>query len=595
MIDLPPDRTGDPTDGPLEDFQVLVLDCQTTGGSAERHDLIEIGWLPVRAADVGAGDLPAARTYLVRQPGNLPLPGHVAKLTGIGSREMEAAVDAEVIWAALAAAAGGVMRANGMVYCPTVIHYARFEMAFLKKLHRQVRPPAAFPFEAICTHTLAARLLPELPRKGLRAVAGYLGYSVPMAKRCDSHIRATTHIWKALTRRLTSACGISTYGDLKRWLEQTPAGRPSRRTYPLSRTLRLTAPDKPGVYRYSRSNGDLLYIGKAISLKRRINSYFQGHRRHSENTLEMLSQAVQLDFQETDSALEAALLESDAIKQCQPPYNQALTADSRNLVFISHDMGRSATQRDDRCCLGPVPSAAPFKALHHAGRLLGLVQGPPMDQDHPAILPQTEPYGPEDDIAFEGAALFAEKRHDLLDNRDIWRSLLRIGNCAWREKMKRLQDLLEKTETEETDAGKSDAQNGFTWTPESVSRALEANLRQCGFLLRRARWLTLLSEASLAWPHRRSQRQQLQTVVIRHGCIAEKGAAAGITAIPIPPGHRTAFERRQSTLDLATYDRLRVLTTEIRRILSGGRDVYIRLNRRVLLKPCQLKRLLWWL
>jgi len=582
-------------DAPLEEFQVLVLDCQTTGGSAERHDLIEIGWLPVRAADVGAGDLPAARTYLVRQPDDLPLPGHVAKLTGIGSREMDAAVDANVIWGALAAAAEGVMRANGMVYCPTVIHYARFEMAFLKKLHRQVNTPAPFPFTAICTHTLTARLLSKLPRKGLRAVAGYLGHSVPMAKRCDSHIRATTHIWKALTQRLTRACGISTYRDLKRWLEQAPAGGPTRRTYPLSRNLRLAAPDKPGVYRYSRSNGDLLYIGKAISLKRRINSYFQGHRRHSENILEMLSQAVQLDFQETDSALEAALLESDAIKQCQPPYNQALTADSRDLVFISRDMGRSRAQRDDRCCLGPVPSAAPFKALHHTGRLLGLVQGPPLDHGRLAILPQAETYGPEDDIAFEGAALFAEKHHDLLDKRAIWRSLLRIGNRAWREKMNRLQEVLEEPDTEETDRSKRDAQNGFIWTPEAVSKALESNIRQCGFLLRRARWLTLISEASLAWPHRRSRRQRLQTVVIHHGGIAEKGAAAGKTAIPTPPGHRTAFRQRQSDLDLATYDRLRVLTTEIRRILGEGRDVYIRLNRGVLLKPHQLKRLLWWL
>ena len=73
-----------------------------------------------------------------------------------------------------------------------------------------------------------------------------------------------------------------------------------------------------------RANGDILYIGKAASLRQRVNSYFQTCRRHAEHTLEMLSQAVGLEVTPTASALEAALLEYGEIKRVCPPYNKAL-------------------------------------------------------------------------------------------------------------------------------------------------------------------------------------------------------------------------------------------------------------------------------
>jgi DNA polymerase III subunit epsilon len=96
--------------------------------------------------------------------------------------------------------------------------------------------------------------------------------------------------------------------------------------------IRQTLADKPGVYRMRSLGGDLLYIGKAKSLKKRVTSYFRSKAPHPEHILEMLSQAQNIDFSLTESALEAAVLETDEIKEHCPPYNKALQPNQRSLA-----------------------------------------------------------------------------------------------------------------------------------------------------------------------------------------------------------------------------------------------------------------------
>ena len=82
-------------------------------------------------------------------------------------------------------------------------------------------------------------------------------------------------------------------------------------------------------------NGDLLYIGKATSLKQRINSYFRPKTAHAEHILEMLTQAGKVEITGTPSALEAAVLEVEQIQRWRPAYNRALRDDGRSVVFFT--------------------------------------------------------------------------------------------------------------------------------------------------------------------------------------------------------------------------------------------------------------------
>ena len=80
-------------------------------------------------------------------------------------------------------------------------------------------------------------------------------------------------------------------------------------------------PDQAGVYLMKDAEGQILYIGKAGSLKKRVSSYFQNRRHHSPLTDRMLNQVRDVEYLETGSESEALLVESSLIKRYQPRYN----------------------------------------------------------------------------------------------------------------------------------------------------------------------------------------------------------------------------------------------------------------------------------
>ena len=98
-------------------------------------------------------------------------------------------------------------------------------------------------------------------------------------------------------------------------------------------------PEEPGVYFFKRGSENL-YIGKATSLRDRVRSYFSKDLPFTRSPLivEMLSLADDIAFQQTDSVLEALILEANLIKQFQPAYNTKEKDDkSWNYVVITKE------------------------------------------------------------------------------------------------------------------------------------------------------------------------------------------------------------------------------------------------------------------
>src|SRR6516164_6238047 len=81
-----------------------------------------------------------------------------------------------------------------------------------------------------------------------------------------------------------------------------------------------TLPDAPGVYRMLNVAGDVLYVGKAKSLKKRVASYARGGV-HSDRLTRMVAETAEMIFVTTASETEALLLESNLIKRLKPRYN----------------------------------------------------------------------------------------------------------------------------------------------------------------------------------------------------------------------------------------------------------------------------------
>ncbi|MFA4942631.1 MAG: GIY-YIG nuclease family protein [Patescibacteria group bacterium] len=89
--------------------------------------------------------------------------------------------------------------------------------------------------------------------------------------------------------------------------------------------------ENPGVYIMRDSHGGILYIGKAGNLKRRVSSYFL--RPNNIRIETMVSQIQSIETRETDSALEALILEAELIKKYQPPFN-IREKDDTSFLFV---------------------------------------------------------------------------------------------------------------------------------------------------------------------------------------------------------------------------------------------------------------------
>ena len=88
----------------------------------------------------------------------------------------------------------------------------------------------------------------------------------------------------------------------------------------------LSLPDKPGVYQYFNDKGEIIYVGKAKNLKRRVSSYFNKEQQ-SPKTRVLVKQIADLKYIVVDTEQDALLLENSLIKKHQPRYNILLKDD----------------------------------------------------------------------------------------------------------------------------------------------------------------------------------------------------------------------------------------------------------------------------
>lgn len=298
----------------LQELPVIIVDCQTSGATPAAGQVVDLAW----AVGVGS-DFGAVESTCVALAEGAELTRAITRLTGLTTADLVSAPSLTVAAEQLTQAAASRV---------VVAHFAVFERRFLD-------PWLGDDARWICTHALARRLFPDLPRRGLRAVAGHLGLSLDEHKRAADHVAATARVWVALLARL-AAQGVQDLSGLAALLdERPPPVKPAReRVYGVPRAERLALPAVPGVYRMCDAEGRVLYVGKATDLKQRVNSYFRGRRGQGERKLELVTRASRLDVTPCASPFEAALLEVDEIQKHSPQYNVALRARGRALQWV---------------------------------------------------------------------------------------------------------------------------------------------------------------------------------------------------------------------------------------------------------------------
>lgn len=139
---------------------------------------------------------------------------------------------------------------------------------------------------------------------------------------------------------------------------------------------KLEIPDSPGVYFFLSADKGILYIGKATSLRSRIRSYFTDdiREKRSEIIENMVIEAKSVEWTETDSVLEAMIMEVNLIRTHKPRYNTRSKDDKsynhliitnedfpRVLIVRGKDITEKFEEKEIKYIFGPFPSGSLFK------------------------------------------------------------------------------------------------------------------------------------------------------------------------------------------------------------------------------------------
>lgn len=331
-------RSLDDLGTPLIDVTFVVLDLETTGGSAVDDAICEIGAVKVRGGEC----LGTFHTFV--DPGR-DIPPAITVLTGLTTAMVRPAPRIDQVLPTLLEFLGDAV---------FVGHNVRFDRSFLDAaLLRTDR--ARLPNATVDTCALARRLVgEEVPNCKLGTLAERLRLDHRPTHRALDDALATTDLLHLLLER-AAGYGVATLDDL---LEL-----PSAAAHPQARKLALTQrlPRSPGVYLFRDATGRVIYVGKASDLRARVRSYFSSDTRRKVGGL--LREAAHIDHIVTSSPLEAAVTEIRLIHDLLPRYNrQGTTWHKSTYVKLTAEafprLSVVKQVRDDGATyLGPLPSA----------------------------------------------------------------------------------------------------------------------------------------------------------------------------------------------------------------------------------------------
>ena len=289
--------TGARADPLLDEAEFVVFDLETTGLSATRSRICEVGAVRVRALEL------ADSFQSLVNPG-VPLPEPVARLTGLREEELRRAASISNVLLRFLDFAGDEL---------LVAHNARFDQRFLERqlLFLHGRRLAELP---LCTAALARRLLEGRRRRvGLASLADFFGVPTRPCHRALPDAEATAQV-------LVHLIGLAQEMGARRLSDLRALAAPRRRRVYDKRSLARGAPSGPGVYLFRDRHGQVLYVGRARDLSARLRSYFRSERQRPSVEAALLA-LERIEWRVTGSELEAALEELRLIRELQPPAN----------------------------------------------------------------------------------------------------------------------------------------------------------------------------------------------------------------------------------------------------------------------------------
>ena len=350
-------RTTDVASLPLDEAPHVVFDVETTGSSAKKGAITEIGALKVvhgRVVDEFA---------TLVNPGRKIEP-FVVRLTGITDRMVAGAPEAAEVMPLFEEFVEG---------CVLVGHNIQFDCAFVAAAREKGGLPS-LPNPVLDTLKLARVLVPGLKRYRLASLVSHFGVRAAPNHRALADAAATAEVFLKLLK-LSEAAGIRTVG------ETATLGARSRRIEPQKGHLAEHLPRIPGVYYFVNKHGTVLYVGKAKDLKGRVKTYFNGGDGRRK-VGRLVREVAEVRYEGTPSELHALVFEAREIRRLLPRYNSAGRGEKASW-FIKLDLNESypvpervpgnGAEGGDVTYLGPYRSAGVLDTCIEAlGRIFPL-------------------------------------------------------------------------------------------------------------------------------------------------------------------------------------------------------------------------------
>jgi DNA polymerase III subunit epsilon len=269
-----------------------IVDIETTGGFAANNKITEIAVL------IYDGEKIIERFETLINP-ERSIPTAITALTGISNAMVANAPKFFEV------AKDIMLLLRDSVF---VAHNVNFDYGFIREEFKSLG--ADFQKPKLCTVRMARKVFPGYPSYSLGNICARLGIPLRDRHRAMGDAEATQKLFETILRN-----------DIEGWVIKAlkknaregllPPNLPADKFHSL--------PETTGVYYFHDQKGKIIYVGKAINIRKRIQSHFTG----ASKGLRFLESVFDLSYVETGSELVAMLLESDEIKKHWPLFNRS--------------------------------------------------------------------------------------------------------------------------------------------------------------------------------------------------------------------------------------------------------------------------------
>jgi len=272
-----------------------IVDIETTGGYASANAITEIA---IAIYD-GTGVIDFFETLINPQ---MPIPPYIQSLTGISP----AMVSQAPCFDEVAPKIFNLL--NGNIF---VAHNVNFDYSFVN--HHLLRHGFNLDSKKLCTVRLARKILPGFKSYSLGNLCRSLDINISNRHRAGGDVLATVQLFEQILQ-------ADVHGEIKAMIKAKAKDQFLPPNLSIEKIAQL--PNEPGVYYFHNQKGKVVYVGKAKSLSKRVNSHFSNNKTGRQKQ-DFLREIHNVSYQLCGSELMAFILESVEIKRLWPLYNRS--------------------------------------------------------------------------------------------------------------------------------------------------------------------------------------------------------------------------------------------------------------------------------